>query len=98
LSFQSLGIITIRAGTGTALAACLAGTLAAGLEAAGGSLSALGSDVALGGVSFTCLMRVSVRDSYLLVGVHAGKAAGVAGLAALGSDITDFVLGTGRDC
>ena len=33
--------------------------------------------------------------AYLLVGVHVGEAAAVAGLAALGGDLTDFVLGAG---
>jgi hypothetical protein len=32
--------------------------------------------------------------AYLLVGIHAGEAARVAGLAALGSDLADLVLVT----
>jgi hypothetical protein len=33
---------------------------------------------------------------YLLVGVHAGEAAAVARLAALGGDVTDLFLGAGK--
>ena len=47
LSHHSLRIITTGAGSGTALAAGLAGPLAAGFEAAGRSLASLGSDTAL---------------------------------------------------
>jgi hypothetical protein len=38
---------------------------------------------------------VKVDVAYLLIRVHAGEAAGVAGLAALGSDLTDLVLHDG---
>lgn len=33
------------------------------------------------------------EGTYLLVGVHAGEAAAVAGMAALGRDLPDFLLG-----
>ncbi len=92
---HSLGIITAGSGSGTALAAGLAGTLATGLEAAGRSLAALGSDIVLGAMSGELSTAVvGICDgTYLLIGVHAGEATAVACLAALGSDLTDFVLG-----
>jgi hypothetical protein len=94
---HSLSIITAGSGSGTALAAGLAGTLAAGLEAAGRSLAALGSDLVLGAISarLSAAVAGTVDATYLLVGVHAGEATAVACLAALRRDLTDFVLGAG---
>ena len=91
---HSLGIITAGSGSRTALAAGLTGTLAAGLELAGRSLAALGSDTVLGAMSGGLPTTVdgTWNGAYLLVGVHAGEATAVACLAALRRDLTDFIL------
>src|SRR5690349_8306337 len=60
-----LGIITTsRARTGTTLPACLTGTLAAGLEAAGRGLATLGSNVALRGRQLTCIFVAQARGAH----------------------------------
>jgi hypothetical protein len=90
---HSLGIITAESGFGTALAAGLTGTLAAGLEAARRSMATLRSDGVLSAMSGGLSMAVAgtCNGAYLLVGVHAGEATAVACLAALGRDLSDFL-------
>jgi hypothetical protein len=80
-------------GRKSALATSLLCLLTAGLKWAGGSLASFGSNLPLDNMSIRIFQGWNNEWTNLLISVHISKAARVAGLSALGGNLSNLLLG-----